>query len=249
MIMLTHRVKAVLAALCILTVAALNWADDPKKDDPAAQDQQVVKSKAVPKTAAASVNFKKELVLSYPTLGTLGARIDAARRAPDPVALANAASELNVAESVSGKKASITSPEVLAEAAELAKLRKQEAELKAVLQVSNQVMFAEDRVAALKKAIADAQAQTRADQQAFQMNQEPTAMPRQVVVNNYTTQYVDVYVNGYYKVQVLPGSSQAITIEHRWNPTVLSGYGNEDMSNWGPRYIWGQFNKYTWNIE
>jgi hypothetical protein len=249
MIVLPHRVKAVLALLCVLSLVARNRADDPKKDDPASQDQQVVKSKAVPKPAAASVNFKKELGLPYPSLGTLGARIDAARRAPDPVALAQAASELNVAEKVSGKQASITSPEVLAEAAELASLRKQEAELKAVLQVSNQVMFAEDRVASLRKQIALAQAQTKADQQAFQTNQEPSAAPRQVVVNNYTTQYLDVYVNGFYKVQVLPGSSQVITLEHRWNPTVLTAYGNEDMGTWGPRYIWGQFNRYTWNIE
>jgi hypothetical protein len=249
MVMLTHRVKAVMAVLCFLTVAALNWADDPKKDDPAAQDQQVVKSKAVPKTAAASVNFKKELGLAYPTLGTLGSRIDAARRAPDPVALAQAASELNVAEKVSGKTASLTSPQVLQEAAELASLRKQEAELKAVLQVSNQVMFAEERVASLKKEIATAQAGTKADQQALQMNQEPTWTPRTVVVNNYTTQYVDVYVNGNYKAQVLPGSAQTITVEHRWNPTVLTAYGNEDIDTWGPRYIWGRFNKYTWNIE
>jgi uncharacterized protein (TIGR03000 family) len=200
-----------------------------------APDEQVVKSVAVPQAAAASVNFRKELNLPFPSLSTLGARIDAARRTPDPVALANAASELNVAEQVSGKKASLTSKQVLQEAAELATLRKQAAELKAVLQVSNQVTFEEERVAALRKQIDLAQAQTRADQQVFQQNQEPTAAPRQVVVNNYTTQYMDVYVNGFYKAQVSPGSTQVITIEHRWNPTVLKAYGNEDMSTWGPR--------------
>jgi hypothetical protein len=189
------------------------------------------------------------LDLPFPSLSTLGARIDAARRAPDPVALANAASELNVAEQVSGKKASLTSRQVLQEAAELASLRKQAAELKAVLQVSNQVTFEEERVAALRKQVDLAQAQTRADQQAFQRNQEPTAAPRQVVVNNYTTQYMDVYVNGFYKAQVLPGTTQVLTIEHRWNPTVLKAYGNEDMSTWGPRYVWGEFTKYTWNLN
>jgi hypothetical protein len=68
-------------------------------------------------------------------------------------------------------------------------------------------------------------------------------------VNNYTTQYLDIYVNGNYKTQVAPGSTQICTIEHRWNPTVLTAYGNEDTNNWGPRYIWGRFTKYTWNIE
>jgi len=37
-------------------------------------------------------------------------------------------------------------------------------------------------------------------------------------------------------------------IEHKWNPTVLKGYGNEDTNNWGPRYIWGNFKTYTWNL-
>jgi uncharacterized protein (TIGR03000 family) len=212
-------------------------------------DQEVVKSVAVPQAAAASVNFRKELNLPFPSLTTLGGRIDAARRAPDPVVLANAASELKVAEQVSGKTASLTSKQVLQEAAELATLRRQDAELQAVLHVSDQVMFEEDRVANLRKQIALAQAQTKADQQAFQQNQQPTAAPRQVVVNNYTTQYIDVYVNGFYKTQVLPGTTQVLTIEHRWNPTVLKGYGNEDMSTWGPRYIWGEFTKYTWNLN
>jgi hypothetical protein len=252
-VMLLRRVKAVLAVLGFLLLVAVNRADDPKTDDPASQDKQMVNSKAVPKRAAASVNFKKELGLSYPSLGTLGARIDAARRAPDPVTLAHAASKLDVAEQFSGHKASLTSPEVLAEAAELASLRKQEAELKAVLQVSNQVLVAEERVASLKKQIALAQAQTKRDQQAFQMNQEPSTTPIQVVVNNHTTQSVEILVNGYDRVLVAPKASQVLTVEHPSSPTVpsvLYAFGTEDdMSTWGPRNIWGQFTKYKWNIE
>jgi hypothetical protein len=98
-----------------------------RADDPASQDRQVVKSKAV-SIRAASVNFKKELGMSYRSLGTLGARIDADRRA-----------------------------------------------------------------------------------------------------------------------------SQVISIAHPTNPTIptmVNVFGTEDtMSTWGPRGIWGQFNKYTWNIK
>jgi hypothetical protein len=32
-------------------------------------------------------------------------------------------------------------------------------------------------------------------------------------------------------------------IEHRWNPTVLTVIGEEDIDTWGPRYIWGRFPK------
>jgi hypothetical protein len=32
-------------------------------------------------------------------------------------------------------------------------------------------------------------------------------------------------------------------------PHVLTANGNEDLDSWGPRYIWGRFTKYTWNIQ
>ena len=244
-----RRSGAGLAVLGCLALVSLVTAEQVKKEDPAAADQQVVSSKPTARPAASSVNFRKELNLPFASLGTLGPRIESARRAPDPVALAHAANELAVAEKVSGKTASLTSKQLLKEAAELASLRKQEAELKAVLQTSNQVMAAEEDVTSLKQQIALAQSQTKADQEAFQRNEEPTSAPRQVVVNNYTTQYLDIYVNGYYKAQVPPGQSQALTVEHRWNPTVLKAYGNEDINVWGPRYLWGRFTKYTWNIN
>jgi hypothetical protein len=228
-------------------LGALVWADPPKKEEKP-KDQQVVKSEATPQVPAASVKFRKELNLPFASLNTLGARIDAARRAPDPVALAHAASELATAEKVSGKTASITSKQLIQEAAELASLRKQEAELQAVLHVSNQVALAEGNIANLKDSIALAKERTKDDKAALDRNEEPTSAPRKVVVNNYSTQYMDIYVNGYLKTQVAPGSSAVIMVEHRWNPTVLKAYGSEDMNNWGPRYIWGEFDKYTWNI-
>jgi hypothetical protein len=223
--------------------------DDPKKDDPASNDQQSVDSKATHKTAASSVNFRKSFNLPYPTLNTLGARIDAARRAPDPVALAHTAGELAVAEHVSGKQAAVTSSAVIKEAAELAKLRRQATELQAVSRVAAQVAGEQDLIADLRKEIADSQAIAKADVQAFRQNQEPTWTPRKVLVNNYTTQLLTVYVNGNYKGEIGPGLSQTIVVEHRWNPTVLTAYGDEDIDTWGPRTIWGRFQTYTWNIN
>jgi hypothetical protein len=239
----------------LATLAPLQWllpalmAQAPDKGAADNEDKQVVGSKPVRRTPAASVNFRKQLGLPFATLGTLGGRIDAARRAHDPVALASAANELAVAEKVAGKSADVTSRQVLQEAAELAKLRKQAAELKAVLQVSNQVMLEEDSIASLRKEVALAQAQAKADRDAFARNEEPTWGPRKVVVNNYTTQYLVVFVNGNYKGEVPPGMQQTFVIEHRWNPTVLTASGDEDIDTWGPRYIWGRFDKYTWNIN
>jgi len=243
------RGQASLALLGCVVLAALVAAEQANKADPASEDKQVVSSKATSRPAASSINFRKELTLPFPSLSTLGARIESARRAPDPVALAHAAHELSVAEKVSGKTATLTSTLLIQEAAELAALRKQEAELNAIYNVSSQMAVAEDNLALTRAQIASAKAQAQADVQAQLRKEEPTAAPRQVVVNNYTTQYLDIYINGFLKTQIGPGASQVYTIEHRWNPTVLKAYGNEDNTTWGPRYIWGRFTKYTWNIN
>src|SRR5262249_46286079 len=130
-------------------------------------------------------------------------------------------------------------------------LRRQVAELKAVLQVSNQVELEANKMANLKEGIALAQAQAKADGDAFAQGEEPTATPRKLVVNNSTPRYIDVYVNGSYKGPVQPGLSQVFTIEHRWNPIVVTGYGDGslDVEIWGPIKLWGRFNTYTWNIK
>jgi hypothetical protein len=240
---------ALLASLGFLALVSLAPAEPTKPEGPAPEDRQVVSSKSVPRPTASSVNFRKSLGLPFPTLNTLGSRIDTARRASDPVALAHAASELSVAEKVSGKKASLTSTILMNEAAQLAALRRQEAELNAVLEVSKQVETTEDNIALLKTQIQQAKNEAREARRSIERNEEPTAATRRVIVNNYTTQYIDVYVNGFFRAHLLPGAGQVITIEHRWNPTVLTAYGNEDIDTWGPRYIWGRFDKYTWNIN
>jgi hypothetical protein len=247
--MLRHRVAAGLAFLGFAVLACQLPGQPAGGDDPAAKDKQVVDSKANTKPPAATIHFRKELNLPYPSLTTLGSRIDSARRAHDPVALANAAHELHVAETVSGKKASLDSAAVLKESAELAALKRQEKELRAVLQVTNQMNAAQENVALLQDNINLAKQQAEEEKRSYESNLEPTWKPRKLVVNNYTTQYIDVYVNGNLKGQVQPGMQQTWYIEHRWNPTALTAYGNEDGINWGPRYIWGRFDKYTWNIN
>jgi hypothetical protein len=238
--MLSLRSVCCLALTGVFLFAALLPADDPLPEE-----KQVEDAKAAKRASAASVPFRKELGLPYSTLNTLGPRIDAARRANDPVALANAASELNVAENVSGKQASLTSKMLIKEAAELARIRKENAELRALLRVNDQIAGAGETNNMLKKEIADAQERARA----YQMYQEPTYTPRKLIVNNYTTQYIDINVNGRLRMQILPGQSQSCLIEHRWNPVVITAYGDADDAVWGPRNLWGRFKEYTWNLN
>jgi hypothetical protein len=204
-------------------------------------------TKATRRTAASSIDFRKELNLPFASLGTLGARIEAARRAPDPVALGNAANELAVAEKVSGKKASLTSSALLQEATELAKLRRQVKELQAMMQLKAQVATEDKSIQDLQTLITQYTQDAKQETEAVQQNQEPTG-PRTVLINNYSAQYVDLWVNGYLKAQIGPGESKSCVIEHKWNPTVLNVYGNDDSQTWAPRTIWGNFKTYTWNL-
>jgi hypothetical protein len=240
--MIRFSVAAAMAAGGLVALAAA--AQPPTAAAPDA-DKQVVTSKPAKAIPAASVKFRKDLNLPYPSLSTLGGRIDTARRAGDPVALANAAGELHTAETVAGKAASLTAKQVLREAAELAALRRQTAELKAVLHVSNQVTLAEENANALKQLIA----LNQAEQRQIAKYEEPKDGPRKVVVNNYSTQYIDVQVNGYLRGQVLPGSTKVIVIEQLWNPIVLKGWGDSDESTFGPVVLQGRFTTYTWNIN
>jgi hypothetical protein len=252
--MLISRGKTGLLLLGIVilgyfTVVSLFAGEQPKKDDPAAADKEVISTKATTQKTAASIKFRKQLGLPLPSLSTLGSRIDAARRAHDPVALASTASELATAEKASGKKADLAASQLAQETVELAKQRRHEKELRALVATQQQLTLTDDTITTLKQILDEAKAQAAADSEAIRMNQEPTWTPRKVIVNNYTTQYIDVWVNGYYKVQVGPGLSQSFMIEHRWNPTVLTGYGDDDEQKFGPVNIWGRFKTYTWNIN
>jgi hypothetical protein len=243
----SHRLIVWLALALVIGLMSRSAADDPKKPDPK-DEKQVLDSKAEKRSSATGVDFKKELNLPFQSLGNLGSRIESARRAHDPVGLAHTANELSVAEKVSGKKATLTSTDLMKESAELAKLRKQADELKATLQVAQQIASEQTLVTNLKESIADADRITKDETKAIQMKEEPTG-PRQLLINNYTTQYADIWVNGYLKMQVPPGQSKYCTIEHKWNPTVLKAYGNDDSTTWGPKYIWGTFKTYTWNLN
>ncbi len=238
-----HRYGILSALLSLFALASLA-ADPPGKDD-----KSTLESKAEKRTPATATDFRKELGLPFPSLGTIGSRIEQARRAHDPVSLAHTANELSVAEKVSGKKASLTSKQVLKESQELAKLRRQEAELNALIRISQQVENEEQNVVGLKQILAITQKQTKDESEKLLRGQEPDGTPRKVLINNYTPQYVDIWVNGYMKMQVPPGASKWCVIEHKWDPTTLKAFGNDDVTIWGPKIIWGNFKTYTWNLH
>src|SRR5689334_6602017 len=102
----SSRCRLFFSFVAILGLAAVGWAQQSKDSG----------TRRMMREAAATVDFRKALGVPFEGLTTIGARIEQARTASDPVCLAVLATELGVAEKVSGKKASLTSDEVMKEA-------------------------------------------------------------------------------------------------------------------------------------
>ncbi len=186
--LLDHRTRSVLGAFFVCTALACIAGGDAPKPDPKSDDKQVVDSKPQKRTPATSINFNKELNLPFPTLRTLGTRVEAARRACDPVALAQSANELSVAENVSEKKASLTSLELIKESAELAKVRNEVKELEAVYNTQSQITSDDSALAGLKKQIGESKQRALQETQSVRASEEPKNQPRRLLLNNYTDQ-------------------------------------------------------------
>jgi len=212
-------------------------------------DQQTINATATKVSPGKNINFNKELGLPYQSLSTLGARIDTARRGHDPVALAHAANELSVAEKVSGKKADLTSAQLLKQAAELAKLRRQVAELKALNQIAEQTAADNELVAEMKSTLRESEIATKKETVILRSNMPLPDSSRAVVVHNNTPQNFDIWVNGYMKTTVDAGQSKWFVVEHKYNPTVIEAFGYGDDTTWGPVHLWGKFKTYTVNLN
>ena len=133
-------------------LTAVQAFEEEKKPAEKKGEETTIEAKQDKSVAGTTVNFSDKLELPFPGLTTLGARIEQARTAADPVALAQLAAELDVAEKVSGKKAPIARAELTAEAVALADLRSRPIELKAVVLTVGDA----DLKAKLEKALARA---------------------------------------------------------------------------------------------
>ena len=71
-------------AAALLGLVSWSFAEGPSSKPAKATDKQVVDSKADKRPSAATIDFRKEFNLPLQSLGTLGSRIEAARRSPDP---------------------------------------------------------------------------------------------------------------------------------------------------------------------
>lgn len=208
--------KSFAAALLVAGLAGFSLAQE--KAQPAKEQKFEDKvADAKPCCArACGVNFTKELNVPFDYLGTIGARIATARKTPDPVDLAMAGQSLAVAEAVSGKKASVTSTEVIKEAIDLAKLRGYSAELTAVA-----LIVTDD---AAKKDLAKAAAVAK------KLEDEAKAQPAgsgdkdlvgNLIVFNRSGECVKIYVDGKFVGEVHAGDTTAVRVHSHSENTLI----------------------------
>jgi hypothetical protein len=220
-------------------LSALGMADEPKK--PAAEPRKA-ESKGEKYTSAASIDFAAAYDLSFDSLTGLGARIEQARKAGDPVGLAAARTEMKTAEKVSGKKADLTAEALEKEAVELAKLRGRSAELKAL-----SVMLKDEEVAKELEDLAAKAKESEADEaKAFKSGEHKRGATTLRVVN-YTDEGVDVYVDGQFigHANSYDEASFFINKKHK----AVKMLARHSRQTWGPTFVEGDWDTFTWELK
>jgi len=186
-------------------------------------------------TVASTVGFDAAFGLNFPSLSTVGARIDKARRAADPVSLALAAKELEVAEAVSKKKASLTAKDLMGEAVELGRQRGDAKELKAL---SLLVATTEDKTKeSLEKAVAKAEKE-----------EGSRGIRARLTVHNWRNNTLRLYYNGYGVGTVPPRASRSFGI----NDTSGADFSLRAEDDFGRRWrnnYSGSVNNFSWTVR
>jgi hypothetical protein len=211
-------------------------------------DRVELESKSEKSTPAAAVDFNDAFDLSFASLSSLGTRIDEARRVGDPVGLAQAATELAVAEKVSTKSAPITSEALFKEADELAQRRQQSKELQAV----SLLLKDEKRVKVLDKLAAQVKENEEQAAEAFKKGEIPRASINTLVVMNHTPHLIHIRFQGVNVGSVRPYSSHSFSappLFYLVEPGSVELVGTSGHKRWGPRYVRGNYNTYHWTLN
>jgi hypothetical protein len=204
---------------------------------------QDVELEAVDSKPATTIDFAGELGADFPSLLTLGSRIDVAKRDNDPVTLALLGQELKAAETVAGKTASLSSTKIFDDAAKLAIERAHTNELKAVK------FLIPDKAADLDKAIVlasedDVSRQGGRSNPQFDRGRPHPPQPPQrrdgrVTVRNDSDQRINVSIEGGNSGgTVRPHGSETFNVKFQGDRHVrvtVTGRGNTQTATVSPR--------------
>lgn len=224
-----------MVALTCAAVSASAFGED-KKDE----GKKSIKTKSTETTNAVTVDFRSTLKLPFESLTTLGARIQQARDAGDPVGLAAAASELAAAEKASSKKASITAEQLTKEAVELAKLRDMSAELTAVGHLTG------DAGKELASLVGKAKKREAEEAAAAKEGEGKRGIDHELIVDNESEVPVRIFVNGQFV-----GFVQAFG--HRHFHVHVHGHVTLDARGPGGHswheHVHDDYNEYQWTLN
>lgn len=199
-------------------------------------------AKGEKRTPATTIDFQNSLGLSFDSLRGLGARIEQARTAADPVGLAAAARELAVAEKTSGKSASVKSADLLKEATEMARQRNNPDELKAVALLAGDK---EDR-----KALNDQAAKAQKELLARKNGEKKRGITGTLSVINQTRWYIRIYVNYQYVGTVRPFATGSVFVGNSaFGTTVLYASAPGTALTWGPRSVTQAVGDISWTLS
>ena len=215
-------------------------------EDKKAEKGKVFEDKATKAETATAINFNKALGLDFESLSTLGIRIEAARKSGDPVALASDAQYLAAAEAASGKKADLTSAELMKEAVTLAKARDHSSELKALAALTKGQPVSKELEALAEKAEkSEAEAIAK-----FKSGEKTKGIWNTLTVRNFTAERAYIYVNGSSVGSVSPFHDAILTTPIR-DPasvsTLLYARTADGSVTWGPRIVSGAVDDFTWS--
>lgn len=194
---------------------------------------------------ACGVNLAQELGVPLDYLSTLGARIHTARLSPDPVDLALAAQGLAVAEKVAGKKASITSDEVMDEAVALAKQRGISVELAAMKSIATDEKDQQE-FAKLGK---EAEAREAEVKQSVESGERTKALFGRLTVINHSPECLRIYVSGRYAGEVHAGQVAAFHVHDHNFHTELTAICEIDGDLVSAACSEGHRHSYVWHIH
>lgn len=228
------RLVLALAVLAVGLLAAASQAEDKKK---------VFEDKPVQGQSASVVNFNKAYSLPFDSLSSLGTRIERARSVPDPVALASIAGEMNAAEKASGKKAPLTSEALQKEAIDLAKMRSEAAELKAIAALVKDETLAKD----LDKLADKAKEQEQEEVKAAKAGERGKGIGGTLTVQNGTDDYLGIYANGRFLGSVAPFRDARFFVGHPPGTNTVLFLKTSDNKQ-ASRVVFGDVPSFTWNI-
>jgi len=214
--------------------------EDPAKTTGRPESIETKAAKATP-----IPNFAAVYGLSFNSTHSLGHRLMEARQKGDPVALALIGTELAVDEEVSGKKADITSAELLSEAKDLAKLRRKDKELAAVALLLKDTAAAKeltDLVGPAKKAEAERIAK-------FKSGERERGI-RVLEVINRTEHHLSIRVNGEHVGWIDPFSAREWLLppHHHHPPELFLSAHDDQGQRWHSQYFTGEYQKFTWTL-